>query len=179
MTAPAAVPARPLDAQVRPFIEAGAKVVDRTADRVVLAHDSLRFATEFRMQRMLLARIRHLRVSTVVPAMSGPGHDVTLRLRIHKSRTAGWERGGIGPELHGPAVAKLVRTVDLTSFSATWHAENRTWLVQIEPYAGAHLRVFFPPITYGITLRGGEAATLIDALHETATVLTHHPGEPR
>jgi hypothetical protein len=65
-----------------------------------------------------------------------------------------------------------VQSVDLTACTVTWSPQSRDWRICVEPYAGSHLRVFFPPINYSTALHPSEARAIAAALHEVASALS-------
>ncbi|MGH3517605.1 MAG: hypothetical protein ACRDQ7_09375 [Haloechinothrix sp.] len=168
----------PLDQQAFPFRQAGLTVGLRKPDLLELRGRPHTIGLRFRVQRMLLARIRQLQVTITVPVTSGSDAPCSLRLEVFGSRerTYRWKVSGLGAErlaswLRGAALDQLVHTVDLTACTATWCPRQRHWRVCVEPYAGSHLRVFFPPINYSTTLGSNEAATIVAALDEVAGIL--------
>ncbi|MHA6803733.1 hypothetical protein [Salinifilum ghardaiensis] len=154
-------------------------VVDRSGSGVRMTGRDGDVRLAYCTRKQLLLRIHQLHVATSVDGASGPGEDCTLELRVrgarrkaHRWKELGW--GGAFPDeiaarLSGPALAELVRTVDLAACTASWTARTRRWRVCIAPYGGHHLRLLLPPMTYTNTLTELEATTA--ALHELADAL--------
>ncbi|MDR7303586.1 DUF3156 family protein [Haloactinomyces albus] len=189
--APAGVflPPSPLDAaavhslhqQAFPFRQAGLNIGDRQSTGVSMTTPDRHIRLGYRTQKQLLARIHHLQVTTSVPSAFGPIADCTLELRIRGThRTRHWwnpsgpgksEADEVATKLTGPALTELIHAVDLTSCTVSWTAHTGCWHVCVEPYAGHHLRLLLPPMTYTNTLTRTEAAVITAALHEITTAV--------
>ncbi|WP_166354079.1 DUF3156 family protein [Phytoactinopolyspora limicola] len=170
---------RLLDTQAFPFRQAGLDVIERLPDRIRVDGEPHPIDLSFRVQRMLLGRIRQLQADVDVPASDGPGQPCSLRLVVTASRerryrwtTSARDLTDLCAALRGPAVDALARTIDLTSFTVTWCPRATHWRLRVEPYAASHLRVYFPPVNYSTTLHPPEASTIAAALREAAGTLS-------
>lgn len=169
-----------LDQQAFPFRQAGMEVAARWSAGMHLKTSDQRIRLGYRTQKHLLARIHHLQATTAVPGC-GPGADCTLELHLRGTppRNHWWkpsgpgepEAAGIATRLTGPALTSLVDTVDLTSCTVSWNARTGCWHIRIEPYAGNHIRLLLPPMTYTNTVRPAEAETITAALSEITTAV--------
>lgn len=170
--------------QADPFLRAGLRESERGPDWLTLTGDDVTITLRWRTQRLLLARIHQLQVTADVDAAargvaSGQASGES-RLRFvgrGGARRFRWQsrRGRPPTGLDGPAVTELARAVDLTRCTIT--PRRGGWRICVEPYAGSRLRVFFPPIHYVTTLRQGEAATIVAALHELAAAANGRPAQ--
>ncbi len=169
------VMARSLAAQAMPFQQHGTRVSVRQPTRIELEGSPHPIVLRYRTQRLLLARIHQLQVCVTVTGETGPSEPCTMELS-HRGKENGpnWTCRGGGTAVNGPtgvAIEALARTVDLVSCTADWSPATGQWHFCIEPYAGSHLRVYFPPITYTTSLDPREAGVISGALAELSTML--------
>ncbi|MCW4355755.1 DUF3156 family protein [Hoyosella sp. YIM 151337] len=167
-----------LDAQAFPFQQAGMTVTERQPQRLRLADATYQVTLQFRVRRMLLGRISQLQAGAIVPTARGPEQPCVLELKVtgSKERRFQWkpssdEASPLTSPLTGPALAALVQAVDLTSCTVTWSPQHKEWRICVEPYAAAHLRVFFPPINYNMAVTQSEAGLIVNAIGELANLL--------
>lgn len=167
--------ARSLASQALPFEQCGWRISDRVPARIELEGSPHPVVLRYRTQRMLLARIHQLQIIATVASVAGPPAPCTFELRTHGGdRTPRWvcrADGSMADDLTGSAVEALARKIDLVSCTATWCPRSGRWRLRIEPYAGSHLRVYFPPITYTTTLRASEAEVITGALAELSAAV--------
>jgi hypothetical protein len=176
------VAARSLAAQAIPFQQYGSRLADRKPAHIELAGSPHPIVLRYRTQRLLLARIYQLQVTTTAAGDTGPAMPYAMELSTRgKDRSPYWicrDGSAVATGPTGAAVEALARTVDHVSCTATWCPTSGRWHFCIEPYAGSHLRVYFPPITYTTTLRAWEAEVISAALAELSTALTGRTEEP-